>query len=81
MSNPRRAVTLELAMQADTRADLIADLRHIIERIEREDMSTGCMSGPDSHYTHRYHEHDGPTHAEYFRQVNDWLADRKGIDA
>lgn len=32
---PRRAITLTLDIQADTRADMIAELRRIIERIVR----------------------------------------------
>lgn len=55
---PRRAVTLTLDMQADSRTDIIRGLLNVIYRLEREDMSTGATDGPTVGYRYSYHEAD-----------------------
>ena len=77
---PRRAVVLELTLQADTRGALIDALRNIEYRIAAGEMTNGCSGGYDSSYTYRYEERDAPTHDEYGQQLKDWMATRKASE-
>jgi hypothetical protein len=74
---PHRAVRLDLSLEADNRAALIAALENIERLIAAGEMTRGCSGGYDSGYTYTYLERDRPTHDEYAAQLKDWLANRQ----
>lgn len=74
---PRRAVTFDLSLQADSREAAITALENIQRRIALGDMTRGCSGGYDSGYTYHYEERDGPTHDEYNQQLKSWIAASK----
>jgi hypothetical protein len=79
MTPPKRAVTLDLSLQADSREALISALENIERRIAMGDMTRGCSGGYDSGYTYHYEERDGPTHDEYGQQLKDWLEAERSV--
>jgi hypothetical protein len=76
MNQPRRAVILELNLQADSREALLTALMNIERRIASGDLLTGVSGGPDSGYIYHYEERDHPTHEEYVQQLKDWVRER-----
>ena len=76
MEKPRRAVSLDLMLWADTRKDLIDELNQIIFLIETDQFSDGCSGGHDSTYTYRYQENEHPTHDEYVGQLLKYLKEK-----
>lgn len=74
---PRRAVILDLSLQADSREALIDALNNILRRVAMGDMTRGCSGGYDNGYTYHYEEHEGPTHDEYAQQLKRWKALRE----
>ena len=74
---PERAHTLIVSIGADTAADLANELRHFADRIDRDDITQGCIGGPVAGSIYSYKVAPEQTHDAYFQQVNTWLAERK----
>ena len=70
---PKRACRLTLELQADSRSELVRALRTMASRIERSELTCGVSGGPDSGAIYELIEDDGPSHDEYFAQVQAWL--------
>lgn len=72
---PRRAVTIDLRMGADTKADLVASLYRLAEMIDRGDIRgpSGCSGGCTSGYSYEFTVADHPTHDEYIAKLNEYL--------
>lgn len=70
---PRRAVTLKLDLQADTRDELTRALEQIVFLIDRGELTNGCSGGPFSGYSYEYSEAAYPTHEEYHAQLKEWI--------
>ena len=73
---PRRAVTLLLDLQADSKDALLNALENIITHIDRGELTKGCSGGYDAGYTYEYAEAAGPSHDEYVEQLKAWKAER-----
>jgi hypothetical protein len=75
---PKRAVTLELEMQADEPRELATALYNFATQIDRNEVSRSGVSGSyHAGYTYTYAVNDAPSHEEYFAAVDVWLAARK----
>ena len=74
---PKRAVTLDISIQADTREEMVRALWGVADRIQRQEMTRGCSGGWGSGFTYNYEENDRPTHDEYEKQLKDWLAEAR----
>lgn len=76
--SPRRAVTLELEMQADTPRDLASALYNFSIQIDHQEVSrSGVSGGCHAGYTYTYTANEAPSHDEYFAAVDVWLESRK----
>jgi len=76
--SPKRAVTLELEMQADTPRELASALYNFSIQIDRNEVSrSGVSGGCHAGYSYTYTANETPSHDEYFAAVDVWLAARK----
>lgn len=73
---PRRAHRLVLDAQADTAEGLVWELRMLAARIERGELTTGCIGGPDAGSTYSYTTKPEVTHEAYFAAITEWLNKR-----
>lgn len=77
MAKIERAHTLIAKIGADTPEDLAWELRGMADKIERGEMTQGVMGGPSVGSTYSYKVLPEQTHDEYFRQIDEWLAQEK----
>jgi len=77
MTKVKRAHSLALAIGADTKDDLVAELHHIAERVARDDLTIGGMGGPSCGYTYAYHHDPDMTHDRYFELIDIELAEAR----
>lgn len=76
--SPKRAVTLELEMQADEPRELATALYNFATQIDRNEVSrSGVSGGYHAGYTYTYTANEAPSHDEYFAAVDVWLESRK----
>lgn len=75
-SAPRRAHRLVLDAQADTAEGLANEMRMFASRIERGELTTGSIGGPDAGSTYSYTTNPEMTHDAYFAAIREWLKDR-----
>jgi hypothetical protein len=52
---------------------LIADIHGIAERLERGELTRGCMGGSTSGYSYEYSVDESWTHDRYFDAINETL--------
>lgn len=76
MKKPKRCFTLELELGADTRDDLIKDLRHLIFEIKFDKLSLGqhVYGGTSSGGIFHFGHNPGMTHERYFEENDKFLA-------
>lgn len=75
---PERKVVFLLKVGADDRRSLASALFNIADQIDREEIGgKGVSGGYDSGYTWEYREGDGPSHDEYFAQLEAHLNERR----
>jgi len=74
---PERAHTLVATFGADTAERLADELRFFADRIDRGEITQGCIGAPDAGTTYSYVVRPEQTHEVYFQQVEAWLAARK----
>lgn len=72
---PRRAVVLTAIVDGDTREDVSQELERIADRIRRKEVTTGVVGGVSSGTIYEFLENEGPSHEEYFVQVQRYLED------
>ena len=77
---PERAHTLIAKFSADTAERLADELRHFADRIDRGEMTVGCIGGPSAGTTYSYRIRPEQTHDVYFRQIDEWLRERALLD-
>lgn len=77
MNPPKRAVTLDISLQADSPADMALALEQVAYLVHRGELTRGCSGGVNSGYTYHYEANDRPTHEEYREQLQQWLAAQK----
>lgn len=77
---PERKVVFLLKVGADDRQSLANALWSIADQIERREINgpTGVSGGYDSGYIYEFREGDGPSHDEYFEQLNAHLEAQRG---
>lgn len=81
MNGIERAHTLIVKLGADTVEALSAELICMAQRLERGEMTEGCMGGSSSGYTYSYKVRPEQTHAKYFRDIEAWLdSERAKLD-
>ncbi len=68
-----RAHTLICTVGADTLADLCGELREMARKLERGEMTVGCMGGPSVGTTYSYRVRPEQTHEKYFEDIEAWL--------
>jgi hypothetical protein len=68
-----RAHEFACQIGADTQQDLVIELRHLAERIERGEISAGVMGGSSRGSIYAYRHDPAMTHDEYFRQLDERL--------
>lgn len=71
---PRRAHEIILQAGADTAERLAAELRLFADRVERGEITTGAIGGPDAGTMYSYVHRPEMTHERFFRDLNAWLA-------
>lgn len=69
-----RAHTFIASIGADTKEDLCAELREFARRIERGEVTHGCMGGPSCGATYSYKVRPEQTHDKYFEDIEAMLA-------
>ena len=67
-----RAHTIILKAGGDTARDLARELYSLADKIERGDITVGCIGGPVCGSTYSY-KVTPMTHDEYFRKINERL--------
>jgi hypothetical protein len=73
---PERAHTIVLDAQADTADDLARELRFLADRVERGDITVGCIGGSVAGSLYSYRVRAEQTHEVYFQAVAEWLRGR-----
>jgi hypothetical protein len=75
MSHPAitRAHSIVLVSGADTEEELAWELRAIADRIQRGEITSGCIGGSSSGSTYSYKVAPEQTHDAYFKQIAEWL--------
>lgn len=76
-AGPERAHTLICKAGGDTPSDLANELRSLALRIERDELTTGCIGGPSCGSIYSYKVAPDQTHDAYFQQIDAWLKDRQ----
>jgi hypothetical protein len=76
-----RAHTLICTVGADTLQDLCAELREMARKLERGQMTTGCIGGPSVGTTYSYKVRPEQTHEKYFQDIEAWLATESAASA
>lgn len=74
---PQRAHTLICKVGADTAERLAEELRIMADRIDRGEMTVGCIGGPSAGSLYSYRVQPEQTHDAYFQQVDEWLEQQK----
>lgn len=75
---PERKVTFLLKVGADDRESLASALFNIATQVDRNEIGgKGVSGGCDSGCIWEYREGEGPTHDEYFAQLNAHLEERR----
>ena len=73
---PRRAFSLTMKLDADTREDLVHALHRMAEDIAREQVSSGVWGGPSDGAVYELLHNPHQTHHTYFTQLREYLADQ-----
>lgn len=76
---PHRAHVLNAEVQADTAVALAAELRRLANRVERGELTAGCVGGPDCGISYAYRHDATITHDSFFEQVDVYLAARAAL--
>ena len=74
---PRRAMRLTLALEADTRLDLVHALHNLAERVARDEVTTGVWGGPSDGAVHELLHDPAMTHDAYHTALRSYLAGLK----
>ena len=74
---PVRAYRLTLRLDADTREDLANALMQMARQIDCDQLSVGVSGGPSSGAVYELLHNPNKTHENYFREVNQYLADSR----
>lgn len=82
MSHPaiQRAHSLVIVAGGDTAEELAWELRHAADRLERGELTVGCVGGSSAGSTYSYRVAPEQTHDEYFRKINAWLDSERQKD-
>lgn len=73
---PQRAHRIVLDAGADTAEGLAWELRRLADRIERGEITRGCIGGPYSGSIYSYASNPEMTHDRYFQEVTRYLEAR-----
>lgn len=73
----RRAFVLTLELQADTRNDLIGELRHLEFMIASEQLAHGVSGGYSTGSVYDLNVDESITHDLYMEQLNEYLGAKK----
>jgi len=77
--SPHRAHVLNAEVQADTVQAVDAELRRLATRVERGELTAGCVGGPDCGTSYAYRHDATVTHDSFFEQVDAYLAARAAL--
>ena len=80
-AKPTRACVFTLELEADSLVALIDALHCVALNFERHQASCLVSGGYSSGYTYTYKQSATPTHNEYIKQLNDYLAEVKSCAA
>jgi hypothetical protein len=72
-----RAHTLIATIGADTLKDLCGELREMATKLERGEMTVGCLGGPSVGTTYSYRVRPEQTHEKYFQDIEAWLEEER----
>jgi hypothetical protein len=81
MTAPQRAHRIEIDAGADTAEDLAWELRQLATRLERGDLTRGCIGGPSSGSIYTYTHNPEMTHERYFAEIEAHLAAERKREA
>lgn len=73
MAEINRAHTLIMTIGADTLRDLCGELREMARKLERGEITSGCIGGPSVGATYSYKVRPEQTHDKYFSDIEAWL--------
>jgi hypothetical protein len=76
--SPVRALRLTMALEADTRAELVAALMNFALRVDRDEVTAGCWGGPSDGAIYELLFDPDMTHDLYHQQLREYL--QKGAD-
>ena len=76
-SGPQRAHTIVISAGSDTATDLAWELRHLADRIQRGELTHGCIGGGSSGCMYSYRANPEQTHDRYFQEIDAWLATKE----
>ncbi|WP_029029859.1 hypothetical protein [Salinarimonas rosea] len=76
MTKPTRAHTLILSAGGDTADDLACELRSLATALERGELTEGTAGSPSHGSIYSYKRRE-VSHAQYFAELEAWLARRK----
>lgn len=77
MASIKRAHVFACEIGADTKADLVQELRFLANRLDREGITAGVTGAYSSGAIYAYRHNPNMTHDEYFRQIGEKIkADR-----
>lgn len=72
-SGLKRAHSLIMKVEADTKDDLVRELKHVIWRIRAGEITKGVMGGYSASNIYSYCIDPDITHDTYFEQIDAWL--------
>jgi hypothetical protein len=68
-------------IQADDKRGLVAELRFLAQRLERNEVSAGVSGGVTSGCIYAYRENPDQTHENYFRELDEEFETEKARNA
>ena len=78
---PVRALRLTLALEADTTGDMAHALIALAERIQRDEVTTGCWGSPSDGAIYELLTDPSMTHDAYHKALREYLNGREAAPA